>query len=394
MVQTVRATPALAAATLVLVVLSGCLGAGPAPAGGTGDVPANGTDGPAIDDHPGDRPHVHDRWGGRSQAAVFDGTVRIQKHNELSPENGLESYLICELSCDYYGSFIPSTGDVVPPGADRVVVQAEWSPDRRVRLAYQAANEHRFTELDRKASGTAWTINTTVQMADDGHARLSLWRFRLYSCQDCLVVPVPSDPFEFDVEVTVTAYRAAGPLPLEPPHPDWWANGTTRTVHEGSDEVHRAGADKHWVRPGAPPGFALGGSWLRYLDREDHGNVAPGSRLLVVRFNWTNDAPGGKDLRPVPWFEWDNTDFDWHRVEPRSASEGAVLFTVPITADMVDGMYANKSRWRFRFGFTGEDTGAEDPVFGGSLTGFYLIDGSWDVVITVHRGSELPASEG
>lgn len=387
-----RSAARLVAITAVLLLtlgaLSGCLGGSPDPA--ENETPSATPDDPRAP-HPGDRPHVHDFWSDAERLTLLDGTVQVQNpQDQTDTSRSLWRYVNCQISCDPYASIGLAEGTIVPPGTDRIVVNASWSEPEAISdpgpdglLAYQRPSRSSFTETSWKASPGSWTINLTADWTDDPHAQYSLWRFRLYPCR-CYTYP--HEDWEFDVDVEITAYRIDEQLSKQPAHPDWWANRSVREVHSANGTLQELGFGQTGVRF---PGFTFGGFYMDRVNRTEHAGVPPGSQMLVARFNWTNEAASDAS-EPVPRIDWNNKD-RWNRWEPEETRTGSYHYVLPLDDRMVDGMYGERSRWQFRYGFTGGTGPTPEQLFGPSVTGPYLVDGEWSVTIEV---LETPESVG
>lgn len=387
-----RGHRALGGILLLAPLLAGCLGLTP-----PDNLSSN--DGPLVVDpeadpiHPGGLPHVHDRWAGASVKVLLDDTVRMKDPMDPTEHSNLWDFINCASFCNVEVDVSLSEGSIVPPGAERVTVEAMWNHstvrfgETNLLLSYQAANQTELRPLDWQDGPAAWSINTSVEMSDEGHAQYSLWRFRLTACE-CL--SLLGEGWEFPIDIKITAHRRAGPLPIEPPHPDWWANGTERPVWSDEGTVARFGYGESYASTDG--GIAFGGSYMNTVNREDHSAVPPGTHLMSAWFNWTNDAAGSEVLEPVPWLAWDNTDWDFHLWQPSEVHEGSHEYVLPVTDRMVDGMYGEQSRWRFRYGFWGDDQSTEDPAFGGPADP-YTVDGEWSVVIKVYNATASPSPD-
>lgn len=381
-------------AAVLAVGMAGCVGGhgtdpdpAPADAGSTGAPTEVGS---TERQDLADRPHVHDRWEGKDRKVLLDGTVTTGSALEQDPHEPLIGTAFCVIFCSAEAPFGLPDGKIVPPGTDRVRVEASWddpmAPGARLQAAlyYQPADESSFKSLPYHGSGRNWTIDTTVEMADDGHAVFSLWRFRLVVCVEMGDTCLPRALRDRkDLDVRLVAHRVDGPLPREPAHPDWWGNGSSRTIHRGEGGADALGAS--WVHVGTDgEPFPAG----ERLDGDDHGIVPPGSDVLTVEINWTNEARTDRALPVEPWLQWNNgRSWEWRTWEPSRNETGRYVYVLPLTPDMVDGMYAGRSRWRFRYAFLGQDTDADEPVLGSDLRLPYRFDGNWTVEIQTHSAN-------
>lgn len=383
---------ALAVVLLAVPLLSGCLGTGGGgqPAGPSGEAPGPGAGGPGgsgteATASPGQRPHVHDRWGDQTVKVLMNGTVRIDKAERFRMQDSLVNGLLCRTTnCQYRTVFTLPNGSIVPPGTKRLEVEASWSAASDVELAYRDANATRFAELAWKTSPATWTINTTVPMADDGHATLSLWRFMFTSCE--CGVAIPPSTARFDVDVKITAYRVNGSLPIAPPHPDWWADGPVRTIYEDSGSgamletgvVRATPSGELWEGPG---------QWI--VGRE-HGILPPGTRYVTMAVNVTSEGrstpePLGTSVSGAWTTRYKPPAHDW---EPSMTTGNRTVFGLAVSPRLTDGMYSNVSRWRFGWELRGQDGGVDEPLLGRDLGLPSYWEGSW--VVTIRAYQEPP----
>lgn len=389
---------------LLTVLIAGCVGINPSPEGQSQDIGGNESN-PGKHPQPTNRPHVHDRWNGQTKVTVIDRAVSTGTLADLDPRQSVWENAYCVLACPSVIEFAPKEGNIVPPGTENVTFTASWNasaPPRNeilVSASYMSANTTSFevfaSDID---SGSAHQIRTTVPMADGGHAKQSLWRFRLTVAQcsqdaGCFTGRTEVEPFE--VEVTVTAHRTNGTLPKEPPHPDWWADGPARTVATVQGRANRAGAGAYSMNLSDPASQRSVSTSYAYLPGETVNPVPPGTRLLAARVNWTNDAPSSAAAGAEPWLSYRNNGGQtfFRSWEPDRVGTGTAVFVEPFQGNETDGMYVqNRSRWSFLFGFEGEqETGLDDPLLPGrSVTSPYRFDSDYTLEIRAFNATDLP----
>lgn len=383
-------------ALLSTALLAGCLGASPTGSGSTGgDGPGTAPSGPAGGDgSPLARPHVHDRWDGQTRRTVFDETVSTRTTADVDPDQDLVDNAFCvAFNCGAGVTFTPD--EIVPPGTDELTVEATWDPGpastTEVLFGYRAANMSGVRVEGTYAGGSMTTeINVTVEMADGGHAPASLWMLGFLAVRRA-ETPVAAqavprhDVRPLEIDVTVTAHRIEGDLPREPEHPDWWADGPRTVWAANGTGTYATVNDVIFPGQGDPPG--------RFLNGTEHGVVPTGTRNLVFEFTWSNDAPTTAATGTRPYLRWINTftfDDDMQPLDPEVLSSNRAVFVLPLTAEMVDGMYANQSRWRFLWFLKGDQLAEDDPINGGRLALPHLMDGSWSATFTAYNTTELP----
>lgn len=409
---------AVPAVALVLIQLAGCLG-GPLsdpdvdPEERLPTVPDNGSQPcPGARRGTTDCPHVHDRWNERTRLTVIDRTVSTGTTGDVDPRRSIWWNLGCGGGCPQQVTFAPKPERIVPPGTDEITFRASWQADLpprsefMVSVYYMAANMTSFRQLAGGiASGSSHTVNTSVPMADGGHARQSLWRFRITVSQ-CIhrprgvmcVTGADTDPGPLRFNVTVRADRDDGPLPKEPPHPDWWADGPSRRVATVRGRADTIGAGSYAVNASMDPARpeTIARTSYAHLPGDEVAPVPPGTKSLAARVNWTNAAAPSDAAGLRPWLGYRHSGGDgtWRVWAPAQVGDGTATFVQPLEADQTDGMYVrNRSRWTFLLSFEGDrDTGVQDPLLAGrSVTSPYRFDGRYTLEVRAFNATRLPA---
>lgn len=400
-------TIGLVAVLLVALPLAGCVGGSGGSAAGPDAVQGNASDeaGGVVNTSADTRQaHVHDRWEGRKAATVIDRTVSTGATTDVDPTGPVLFTLICAFTCGSSAELTPEEGRIVPPGTSNVTLTASWDEtpppgqEFRVLADYMSANATEWIDLGEIESGRPVTINTTVAMADGGHAKQSLWRFRLFVLQ-CAeesgigICLTRFDTREVSIDLAVEAERDDGPLPLEPPHPDWWADGPVRDVATVQGRASHAGVGPYFVNLTDTAEGSFGfGTIYEFVPGGQHDPVPPGTVQLTANVTWSNDAPtaDAAGVRPFLLY-YHGAGFRFLTWPADETGDGSARFTMRIQSNMTDGMYnVNRSRWSFFLGFQGaEDTGVDEPVVGGDVTNPYLYQGSYELAIRAHE--QVPA---
>lgn len=392
----------LAVAALVLPGLAGCIGGIGGAGGAEGQPNGSDTNATGQDEHPQptDQPHVHDRWDGRERRVLMDRSVTTSSPDPTDRGEPLLSTATRAFFGPNSRVFTLPEGEIVPPGTANLTITASWDAQRwprtevtrtRISMRYMPANVNHYTHLGEASGGQGtWTVETDVPMADGGHATHSLWRFRIVASDRLEEEPIFSFGTgrtvggEFEIRVRIVANRTDGPLPLEPPHPDYWADGPVRPIAEASGQGSTVGAGVTGVEPTGSASVELEGT--------DHGIVPPGTRQLAAVVAWNDSSPSDPAARSAPELEWRNSGWELDRTwEPDRTEPGRSVYTMPLQEDDTDGMYANRSRWHFEFRIAGEDTGHDEPVFRNALREPWVFDGSWRLRIWAVNGTTLPA---
>lgn len=391
------------AALLLLVPLAGCLGG----TGGGSSVPTEDGDGTGDGDQTdgdgpdpngngsteaGDQPHVHPRWDDPQTIEYdeFEQITIVDREFELDPESQgcrhgstaqggrrAPPYLVCRGAVEFGpGTWSDGTPHIVPPGTSNVTITVDWGSDSDVhgvnvfyRHAFNKAGQwegpvpgspiqEAGTELGIRVPKTEWT--------DNGHAEESRWRFAV----EAYGSPGPVDNEQVrwadgSVDVKIVAHRKEGELPLEPAHPDYWAEtetyqlsyvegSTGQVVQVGTVDATQSSADVDTNRPGTiwmlEPGF-VGYQWdaadtpstIPALDvNHSMSAVPPESQLLVGTLEVSSvDVQGPAEIcfleSQEPANRWQNTaPVD----ECRSLSDGTYTFERSLGPEETDTLYA------------------------------------------------------
>lgn len=389
----------LAIAVLLLsLAIAGCLGSGGGPESPTSSSPDDATSADAsgnVSAAPAETEHVHDRWDGETEKVLLDETYTTRTRTDVDPDQPLVD-LASELT---FGPdevpFRLSEGTIVPPGTDKVVVEASWpeeqapQAERQASLAYRTADRRQEQTTERTGTPANWTIDTSVEDADGGHAKFSVWTFRIELRTvpaGGMLGPAPSTEGGLDVDVKVTAHRVNGSLPKEPAHPEWYGNASKVDIYNNTGSAEAAGA---WYWQVGPDGsfFPAG----EYVNGSEHRIVPPGTKLLVAEINWSNASPTAAAGGVEPYLQWNNGQpFDWTKWEADESGDGYRRYLLEVEPGMTDGLYPGTSRWRFRYSLSGQDPGVDEPVTGTDPRAPHHFDGSWSFSIDAYDQTDIP----
>lgn len=399
--------PRAAALALVLVVPSaaGCLaGSGTPQANATSNgSPKAGPDQAVGAPGPDDGDHVHDLWKGRRTVQVFDDDVEVRAWRADAAGNGTLADRVgpryCDgdavlSSCIGRATFRPpasTDGDrpnVVPPGTGTVRAEVSWEDASitgvRLRAVVQnglevdvgTLTEPGTVEVAAPDIADNWT-HFPVHWTDDGHARRSSWIFVLTAAGNG-TAPLSPAVADGTVHVTVRADRAPGPLPIEPPHPDWW-NGT-ETYQIAQAQQGTSGEVQVWWA-------SFNGVWIHVHPSLP---VPPGTEAIHVRVRLDDTGPtqgqgiGEADVRVLYALHgWQTTGF----AEVVGRDNGTVLYRIPVQDRMTDSVYAcdgSQSSWSFRAETTPRTAPADDPVLGEPV-GAHAFEGRVNVTVAATR---------
>lgn len=391
---------------VALVVLTGCIGATPEGPNASPTADDDPSEGNVTPDHAGAAPHVHDLWQGATTRELVNDTydlIAVDRDPEgdgpvgeqVRPNACRAGYLS---TCLGSVSFMPPGPDgdhryVVPPGTGALEVTISWdSPTiTGVFLQYRPAydDDHIWDTGAFETSGQTRTIaapdvNTTwtqfpLTWTDDGHAQLSRWRFRAHAYTDGESIAFS----EGAIQVSIRVLRGDGPLPAEPPHPDWYGDRDRYLLAAATQNVDGALAapgDSEEVRKsifGTSPGLDL------------LSPVPPGTKEVLVVVNYTNESPFADSGLLTSDFEFYWNAGPWLREEaPDERTDRQAIFRVPVTEAMTDSIYtcnATKSVWSVSLGLHGDSTPKEDPVVGWGLPQPMYYEGRFDVRVVAAK---------
>lgn len=395
---------------LVAVALAGCLGgeSGPVDApddASSGDDPAstagNGTDpGDDATDEAGGTDHVHDLWKDRSTIDLVDGQVNLSAARADPTGDDPVAERVEPDSCDPdvtvsrclgRATVRPPAADddsrpnVVAPGTGTIRADVSWEAEAitGVEVAFVAGDGTEQTVGTLDEPGTVslpasdvrenWT-HFPLHWTDDGHAVRSSWVFVVTAAGAADAPDAAPQVAHGTVQLDVDAERAPGPLPDEPPHPDWYAGNATYLVGQREDETSReievwqTGTATLHVRifpefP-VPPGTSAVLAAAKITDRTAGPDGTPLAPNVTVRYSLlAGEESGTADVV--------------ERTDER------IVFRIPVQPRMTDSLYActgAHSSWRFAAETAHGTAPAQDPVVGEPV-GAHVFDGRVNVTV-------------
>lgn len=407
---------------LVALPLAGCVGGsggpgsssngGPLPTGQNGDGATPDGNETAADDTGA---HTHDRWwSGKNQLpnegepvekiVLVDGTYTIDSFNETNPQGPI-NYCRKGGTSICWGKVYVQPMDsgqgtkVVPPGTGNITVEISYNQDnyRGIKAFYtnrfyksqSGRSPWQPVASDLMQDGDKATISAlNWRTADDGHAHTSSWEFLFEVRGNPAPGPVAysfTDHNGLQIDVKIVAHQdpSVPPLPLEPPHPDFYQDdpdGNTSvyrvaTVGGDAGDFTHAGPGYgslpdgcYWETPGPclPYTFGDGLTWVttpgykgarqgKYTENKqklpDDGLtsplVPPGTANILVLVTFSNNE--GQNV--VLCLEAVNGDGS-PVTKCKDPTQGSSLtYSVPLDGGF-DSYYANNwgtnaSRWTF-----------------------------------------------
>ncbi|HUR69856.1 MAG TPA: hypothetical protein VM370_11480, partial [Candidatus Thermoplasmatota archaeon] len=196
--------------------------------------------------------------------------------------------------------------------------------------------------------GTPVVIPVKPDEADMPHQAKSFWLFRIYTDQATSVT------FNF----TVTAVKGNSIVDW-PPHPDLYADKTTREILNGPFTTDSRGWADFWIT-------GNDGSWVNPDRVISYGTDSVEVFVTKKAFS----VAGGLPIEPDYFYldvhnasfisKMGNGDLVGARVIDEGSDGTTYHFTIPVTAYDMDTPYGQKSRWGFRFAARFADDGCPD----------------------------------
>lgn len=404
----------LVTVTLVGVSLAGCLGAsapndtpdGDDPSGaGTSNRTLGGGNPGATSQGP--RPHTHDFWKGRETIPVVDREVSIQAANtdtdgdgplveRVGPNSCSGGTIDIAAWCLGRRRFVPEPwGDDLPkavaPGTSHMTATATWSdetitgvelsaiaPDGRevhfgevedsggtVRLLAEDVREPDPWGFDDEPGEVNLSMMYPLAVVDDGHADQSAWTFVMTATDGAFGSSLASVAHG-SVHWKIEAHRANGSLPLEPPHPDWYANTDSYHVGFGEDSADNAFEVTYMSTD------------YGYVRIRPQNPVPPGTDEIVIRVKLTNDSPLGDQEQTSPRVRvFNSTDpspfsGSGEEISPASQDGEVYIYRLKPRDRDLDSTYActgEDSVWSFRAYVEPQPVVEDEPVLGADVPG-------------------------
>lgn len=287
--------------------------------------------------------HKHDYWKGETRRVIAQwesGLVPLPLIPEdKAPGTAIADYDIPEPELVYEGtSQLELVFNEVQVWGTELVPGAPQHPAVTIYVDYLTAADdpNEFHQAGQAKPGEPLIIPVKPVEADMPHQTKSLWLFRIYT----------GEANAWTYNLTITAVKGYDVVDW-PPHPDLYAESSTRLIFEGPVQGEYAGdadntlygTDATWTFPERIISYgteslqveiekgAWGGSWPEPAAEEWILEVNNASYIPKVG----NGAPAGYQLEPV---SIDGTKY---------------VFDVPVDAAGYDTPYGAHSRWSFRF---------------------------------------------
>lgn len=283
---------------------------------------------------PDGQAHVHDYWRGLTRVEVINSTLSLGPTNT---EAGVGTLQIDP----------PTT---VFPGTAWVNVSVHLSPDTgpqgdiELSLRYQDAASSELHDLGRLRDGDVAVINTTEVENDPPHAQVSRWAFYLGL----------GGLSSTEANVVVTIARPGGPLPVSPPHPDFWGDNTTRLLFDVKGPLLDAVPVGELQQ--APP------------NNFDSDLVVPSTGSVRVQFFFNSSTPSQLGYHPL--LNWKSAASRDYVTETPTVSPGLFEWNFGVEPEMWDSPYVNQTSWEFSIDLRG------NPPLPAVMSGDYHIVGN------------------
>jgi hypothetical protein len=324
----------------------------------------------------GYRPHIHDYWAERTELTVVDGAVDwyrpVQRSEPYATVFRYEQVVIhkaLRLVCmDTQGHVEPydppiwfaDPGQLVIPGTAEIRVQLRWTQQDfngdKLFVAWHPANGTNISSLGPIRNGETATIAVVPQMWDSGHQSFTLWRFWL--CMRDERYGAGNDEAMLmmgSVHVVMTLVRGDDSLPMEPPHPKFWANGNVLQLGENLTKKVRNTLLYTFNHHARNPEY----TW-QFADGKI---VPPGTTMLTLRLDWSYGGP--LENRPFsltyrPANGHPSKEDPGEMLKPVAAEKGANhrVYRIALEPGQTDAFYQRRSNWLFMFNTEGEEAEA------------------------------------
>lgn len=289
-----------------------------------------------------DLPHVHDYWEGAFHATLLDEKVPLLvAHNHEFDEPPRDQHTHgCDERLDSTSQggsrkFSLPTGQIVLPGTASLDFTFAWETPTitGVWFKFRSADSHEFVDAGPMRNGATFTLPVSIEMADAGHTTQTKWGFFLCATSNVASVALA----EGDVATKIVAHRAPK-LPVEPAHADLWLGKTTLTL----SHVQWSGTAISLLNKGQD-------SW-RQMVLHPGATVPPYTSRLTATVHYNTTSPEALlDPGAIMFYYRDSTVPEWVYKTANSTRSvpGMIVYDIPVTHDMVDGVYAKVSNWDF-----------------------------------------------
>jgi hypothetical protein len=334
---------------------------------------------PKVSVGAGYRPHLHDYWGGAVEKVVIDQTFDWHEpYDHDAPYAGgageVQRYYSTATQasgthpCLYTGPnekqnqlyfnnrliWFNDPAQTVYEGTAAIEVKLDWTsndaPVEELILGYRAANMTNYEVTTPIKKGVPFTLPVSPEMWDSGHQAFTLWDFGLCVAYET-EIPADGKFFIGKVKVFMKLIRGHEILP-EPPHPNFWANGSEVLVIDG-------------LKKSTSAQYATSRSQYRgdfFVKPTGSKLVPPGTKTLRATLEWTYSGPAPQ---PKAWSltyrpanvnprSYDGPG-DFQKVAPTESGATKRVYDIPIKPGESDAFYQQRSNWGFMLNLEGEE---------------------------------------
>lgn len=341
---------------------------------------------PPADVGAGYRPHVHDYWAGRTEVMVADRDVEFWPAQPGGPQQAAlpyyqRAYQVVQSACvsgknneaqnGHTSAFHFDQPDQLTwPGTGTISITVSWSSTDylgadKVGVIWHGADRSNWSWSKGLRSGETLTIPVTPIEWDVPHQMFSLWDFRLcVAGKDegaTAAGAFAGRLFLGKYHVKMVLVRGTDP-PLDPPHPLFWANGTSRQILV---------ADRTFSCPGSPtscyaPTTAGRGTQPASFRFSASELVPPATGYLRINLSWTYSLPAFNQPLSVTYSaanvapQQRNDVSKFEKMTPVAQTATSRSYIVALKPEQTDSFYQRISNWAFLWNVEGAES---DPGY-------------------------------
>jgi hypothetical protein len=335
---------------------------------------------PRVNAGAGYRPHLHDYWADRREVPVIDKSFDWHEpYDRAGPEAQTFSRVYDQVTqtevnpCIFQGKpyfnnrfiWFDDGAQLVWAGTSKIVVKLDWTQSDysgdSLAIAWKTPVSNDWQMIDPMIKkGAEATIEVASNESDSSHQAFTLWQFVL-CINNSTSGTIGVAPVTGSIHVSMKIVRGREIMP-EPPHPYFWANGTTFSAlpnswnnftmsNNGYTLGRSAWGSGNAAFAVAPPPKDKG---LRI--------VPPGTKELHVHLEWKYSLPSGTKAwsltyRPANVHPYSSADPATLKViAPANKGPTSRDYVIPVGAAETDAFYQHVTNWLFFLNYEGEES--------------------------------------
>ncbi len=337
---------------------------------------------PPVDGEAGYRPHVHDYWADRTEVTVADADFEMFRPYAAGPYGQAYAYFEkvfyaaasqpC-ITSDRKGLsgasrefWFDDPNQIVWPGTARIDITLTWTaqdyvPGDMLSVVWRPANSTLWNWGQGVKSGQIFSIPVDPAMADSGHQTFTMWQFAACTWAKGQSGTVANYvqagkvfPGKFHAKIALVR---GGELLLEPPHPRFWANGSSVRILDTNQSLSCVNSASTCFNAAFGKGRL---SEPQVFRKSPSALIPPGTGQILLNLSWsyspTGNVPLGIAYSPANTALREKDAMNGYAKAPVvSQTSTSRSYSIEPKPQETDSFYQAISNWAFLWGEEGKE---------------------------------------